>query len=106
METAFRIAALAHAKQALLLNTFYWLAIMCVVFKLTWIIRQVSTMPSWQRWPTALSAAGLSFILLAKAYLRFQGGDDAMPLDIARELSLCCFLASAIVLLRGQTKRY
>jgi hypothetical protein len=106
METAFRIAALAHAKEALFLNSLYWLAIMCVVFKLTWIIRQVGLMPAWQRWPTAFSAAALSFILLAKAYFRFQGGDDAQVLDIAREMALCFFLVSAIVMIRGLTNKF
>ena len=106
METAFRIASLAQAKEVLFLNTLYWMAIMCVVFKLTWIIRQVSLMPAWQRWPTVFSAGALAFILMAKAYFRFQGGDDAQILDIARELSLCLFLASAIVMIRGQTKRF
>jgi hypothetical protein len=106
MEAAFGKLAAEYINHILILNTLYYLAVFCVVFKLTWIIRQVSTMTPWHRWPTAISAATLAFLLLAKAYMRFDGGDNAEVLDIAREASLCVFLASAIVLLHGKTKRF
>jgi hypothetical protein len=106
MEAAFGKLAAEYLNHILILNVLYYLAVTCVVFKLTWIIRQVSTMKPWQRWPTVISAGTLAFILLAKAFLRFGGGDSAHPLDIARELAMCAFLVSAIVLLHGKTRKY
>ena len=106
METAMRLAAIAHVNQAMFMNTLYWLAIMCVVFKLTWIIRQVSSMRGWHRWSVVVAAGFLAFVMLAKGYLRFEGGDDAQWIDIIRELSLCLFLTTATRLFREPTKRF
>lgn len=106
MEMAMQLVSRDQASEILYLNFLYWLAIMCVAFKLTWIIRQVSDFPPLRRWPIVISAAALCFVLFVKAFSRFEGGDDAQFLDIARELALCCFLLTAIRMIRDQTNRY
>lgn len=84
----------------------YWLVAMCVVYKLTWIIRQTSDMPAKSRMPVKWTAVVLAFCLILKSLSRFYGGDPATYFDIAREFSLCMFLATTIKMLHRETKRY
>lgn len=89
------------------MDVVYLAVAVCVVYKLAWIIRQVSDIEGFAAQALRASAFVLGCIMLLRAGTRFLTIDDpAEWLDCARELGWCAFLASAIAVLRGPAGRY
>lgn len=88
----------------LVLNTMYFMAAICIMYKMAWIARMTGHIDGWRILGLRLTGALVALIILAKASLRFADwGDPATLVDVARELSLCSFLFFSIAVLRLRT---
>jgi hypothetical protein len=106
METALTRIALADSDHIGMLNLLYWAVTTCAVYKLTWIIRQVSDLRARRRWPTVVTSAALAGVLLYRCYTKIFLNQAADYFDISQGLALCAFLITAIILIRGKAKRF
>jgi hypothetical protein len=106
METALTRIALAESDHAGMMNLIFFAVTACAVYKLAWIIRQVSDLRARRRWPTVVTSAALAVVLLYRSYAKIFSNQPADYFDISLGLSLCAFLITAIILIRGKAKRY
>jgi hypothetical protein len=89
-----------YLSHAYIMNASYAACVICVIYKLAFIVRQTSAMTGRASAFLRLAALGVAGAMAYKGLTRFEHGDVAQWPDIARELSLCVFLAAAIVAFR------
>lgn len=88
------------------LNVAYFLAALCIAYKLAWIARQVAALPGRAQLALRGACILLGVIIMCRAAIRFFMPDPASAFDIVRELGWCIFLIAAIWTLRGPSGRY
>lgn len=86
----------------MMMNLYYAAVAVCIIYKLAALGIYLAKIHAI---PATIGRAGclvVGTIVFLKASGRFQGGDTAQWLDIARELAWCGLLYAVIMLIRNQ----